>query len=106
MKYISRDSIPEQLHGWSLAIGGIDARTAQLKNFSLMGDKWPDVVFVGRVEAAKAACGIPPKQAVGSYDRAAAPAMSAVEDEKVIAVVIKAVEIALSTRHLRQRPRS
>ena len=48
-----------------------------------MGDKRPDVVFVGRVEAAKAACGIPPKQPIGSYDWAAAPAMSAVEDEEV-----------------------
>ena len=71
-----------------------------------MSDKRPDIVFVGRVEAAKASCGIPAKQPVGSYDWAAAPAMSAVEDEKVVAVIIKAIEIALSPRHLGQRPRS
>jgi len=70
-----------------------------------MGDKRRDVVFVGRVEAAKAPCRIPPKQPVGSYDWVATPTNSAVEDEQVIAVVIKAIEIAPSKQHLGQWPR-
>jgi|ERR1700751_4617480 len=70
-----------------------------------MGDKRRDVVFVGRIEASKSPRRIPPKQSVGSYDWVATPTISAVEDEKVIAVIIKAIEIASSKQHLGQRPR-
>src|SRR5271155_275258 len=104
MEHIGRDPVPKQLHGRSLAIGGIDTGTAELEDFPLMGDKRCDVVFVGRIEAAKAPCRIPPKQPVGSYDRIATPTISAVEDEQVIAVIIKAIEIAPSTQHLGQWP--
>src|SRR6516165_802974 len=106
MEHIGRDPVPEQVHGRPLAISNIDTGTAELEDFPLMGDKRRDVVFVGRIEAAKAPCCIPPKQPVGSYDRVATPTISAVEDEQVIAVIIKAIEIAPSTQHLGQWPRS
>jgi hypothetical protein len=85
-----------------LAISGIDTRTAELKDFAFMGDKWRYIVFVRGIEAAKAACRSPSKQPIGSYNGVATPAISVVEDEQVIAVIIKAVEIAPSTQHLGQ----
>jgi hypothetical protein len=77
-----------------LAIGGIDTGPAEFKDFPLVGDKRPNVVFAGRIEAAEASCRRPPKHPVGPNDCVAAPTISVVEDEKMIAAVIKAIEIA------------
>jgi hypothetical protein len=68
-------------------------------------DERRDVVFVGRIETAEAARCFPPQEPVGSYDWIATPTISAVKDEQVIAVIIKAIEIAPPTQHLRQWPR-
>ena len=66
MKRIGRDPVPEQLHGRSLAIGGIDARTPQFEDFAGMGDERSDVVFVSRIETAKPSSRFPPEQPIGS----------------------------------------
>ena len=69
-----------------------------------MSDDRIDVVFVGGIEPAKAPRRIPPEQPVGPDDRVATPNLCPVEHEKVITVVIKAIEIATSTQHLRLWP--
>jgi hypothetical protein len=102
MKYISGDPAPEQLHSGSLAIRRIDTRTAELEDFPLVRDNRRDVVFVGRIEAPKAPGRVPPKQPIRSDDGIAAPAISVVEDEQVIAVIIKAIKIAPSSQHFGQ----
>jgi hypothetical protein len=71
-----------------------------------LGDKRTDVVFVGRIKAAKTSCGISPEQPIGSDNWVAVPSTPAIKDEKVVAVIIKAIEIASSAQHLGLRPRS
>ncbi len=60
-----------------------------------------NVEFLGRIEATQPDCRIPPNQPIGSDDAVGAAAM--VEDEEVIAIIIKLVDIATSACHFRQR---
>src|SRR5208283_912751 len=106
IEHIGRNSTPEQLHGRSLAIGGIDARTAEFEDFPPVGDERRDVVFVRRIEAAETPRRLPPKQPIGSDDCASAIRAAVVENNKMIAVIVEAIEIAPPPKHLGQRPRS
>jgi hypothetical protein len=98
VKYIGRNPAPEQLHHRSLAIGGIDAGTAEFENFPRLGEKRRKIVFVRRIEATKASRCLPSKQPVSSDDEApATPAL--VEDQKVIAIIVEAIHVASAAKH-------
>src|SRR5580692_623738 len=52
MKDIGSNAAPQQLHRRTIAISGIDARAAQLENFSGMEHDGRNIEFLGRIETA------------------------------------------------------
>src|SRR5205823_4061071 len=106
MKYVGRDPAPQQLHGGALAIGRVNAGTAQLKNFAGMSDERRDVVLGCRIEATQPDGRLSPEQPVSSDDRVLSAPAGVVKDQEMIAIVVEAIHIAAPLPHMRQRARS
>jgi hypothetical protein len=106
MRYVGRDPAPQQLHGRTLAIGGIDARASKLENFAWMGDERRNVVLGCGIKAPQTGCRLSPEQPVSSDNPVLAARAGVVEDQEVIAIIIEAIDVAPPPEHMGQRARS
>src|SRR6185437_10941000 len=84
VKDVGGNAAPQQLHGGAIAVRRIDTGTAQFQDVSLEHLNHPDVVLVGRVEAAEFFGGIPTDQAIRADDAFRAGADGMIDDKQVI----------------------
>ena len=95
VKDIGRDAAPQQLHRRPLAVGGIDAGTAELEDLAAIGDERRYVVFGSRIEPAEPRRGLRAGSGGRCRRRVRGRAAAAVvEHQQMIAALVEPVEVA------------